>query len=315
MFKFSNYTNETFKEFLTEIINLHIEEAVKRWNEAIDRQNAFVTAKAIMDGAQMELMTTGKQWVVREIPLSMLYVEDYQRMFSMEKVRKNLANFDINKVDVKLVNYRDGRFWLVDGWHTAILLLMAGYTSIAVKITNGLPKEEEAKLFAYQDMGKTRVDRATKFFALIQAGAEQETKIYDIVKGRGYKISKGTRRGQGGHEFTAVSSVEDLYKAGVLELTFDILRDSGFESQTEAFNNRFLHAFKVLKEYNISARDAMYTTLVTAMKNSGTPASFVELCKNTVDGPGCGRDLKEAYIQAYLRKTLAPVQKPEYKKA
>lgn len=312
MFNFINFTVEALKIFLALFEKLTIDEAVKKWNSAIPENNAYVVSKAIMNNLENDLRT--KSWVIAEIPLWILFVDSYQRVFSMDKIRKNLAMFDINKVDVKTVNYRNGKFYLVDGWHTAILLMLAGEETITVKITNGLSREKEAELFAYQDNGKTRVPKATKFWALLQAGMPEQTEIRRICESRGYKISKGTRRKEGGYEITAVGALEDLYETNTLTLAFDILKDSGFESQTKAFNARFLHAFKVLREYNFKKGDSAYTNLITIMKACGSPSRFLETCKDEIKAPKGGRDLMEAYIQAYFRKTLAALQKPEYKK-
>lgn len=312
MFNFINFTIETLKAFLATFEKATIDEAVEKWNAAIPENNAYIVSKAIMDNLDNDLRI--KSWVVAEIPLWVLFTDSYQRVFNMDKIRKNLAMFDINKIDIKTVNYRNGKFYLVDGWHTAILLMLAGKETITVKITKGLSREKEAELFAYQDNGKTRVPKATKFWALLQAGMPEQTEIRRICESRGYKISKGTRRKEGGYEITAVGTLEDLYETNTLNLAFDILKDSGFESQTEAFNARFLHAFKVLREYNFKKGDAAYTMLITTMKACGSPTRFLETCKDEIKAPKGGRDLMEAYIQAYFRKTLAALQKPEYRK-
>ena len=311
--KFVAMTIEALRVFIESLVGLSIEDAVKKWNAAIESDNAFMLTKSIFDGAEMEMRATGKKWVVRDVPLNILFVDTYQRIFSMRKINDILPIFDENQVDVKLVNHRDNKFYIVDGWHTVITLMLLGKNNITVKITNNLNFEEEARLFALQDEGSTRVGKVEKFFALLKSGDERVKKIFELCRQFGYKLSRGTKRGTGGFEITAVGTVEALDKSGTLEKAFYILKDSGFENQTEAFNNKFLGAFTVLKEFTVERGDANWNKLIALLKAEGNPAAFVEHCKTVLQAPKNDNSHQERYIQAFLRVYWTSSWKPEYK--
>ena len=311
--KFNTMTIEQFRTFLTDASGLSIEDAVKKWNEKVEENTAFSLTKSIFDGALAEMRITEKKWVVKDVPISTLFVDNYQRMFDMSKINKVLPAFDENKVDVKLVNYRNGKFYLVDGWHTAIILTLMGKKNMTVKITNNLTLEEEAKLFAIQDEGTTRVGRAEKFFALLKSGDNRVRKIFELCNKFGYKLNRGTKRAAGGYEITGVATVEALDKAGTLEKALTILKESGFENQTEAFNHKFLGAFTVLREFTVEPGDASWNNLISLLKSTGNPFMFVEHCKEELNVPRSIQSHQEQYIKAFLRVYWASAWKPEYK--
>ena len=314
MFKFVDFTMEAFVEFVMSVTKLHIDAAVKKWNEAIDKKAAFLVTRAVMDKANLKMMATGKKWVVEEVPIDTLFVDTYQRVFNLSSILKNKANFNENKVEVKTVSYRDGKFYLVDGWHTAVLLLLMGEKTMTVKIVSNMTRDDEAEFFAYQDKGKRRVSAKNTFFSLLEAHKEREENIFDICKERGYNLSRATNRGKGGRSVSAVTVLGSLYDANLLELAFDILHATGFENYKEAFNARFLGSFEILKDYNIKKGDNKFTHLVTVMKACGNPKDFYSECRKVTQGVTINtisaRDDEERAFKTYLYITLADVQKP-----
>ena len=314
MFKFIDFAMEAFIAFVMTITKLPIREAVKKWNEAIDEKAAFLVTRAIMNKVNLRTMATGKKWVVEEVPIDILFVDTYQRVFKLCNILKNKAEFDENKIDVKTVSYRDGKFYLVDGWHTAVLLLLMGEKTMTVKIVNNMSRDDEAKFFARQNKGKVRVSAKDTFFSLLEGHEERETNIFNICKERGYNLSRATNRGKGGHSVSAVTVLCRLYDLDLLNLTFDILHATGFESYKEAFNARFLGSFEILKDYDIKKGDNKFTHLVTVMKACGNPKDFYSECRKVTQGVTIdtisARDDEERAFKTYLYITLADVQRP-----
>lgn len=67
--------------------------------------------------------TAQPTWTTRIINSSQLKSkQDYQRRINMEFVKECIANFDPNKVEPVHVSYRDGKYYVMDGQHTILIL-------------------------------------------------------------------------------------------------------------------------------------------------------------------------------------------------
>ena len=146
--------------------------------------------------------------IVVEIPLNCITVAAYQRLPNEVKIAKAIKNFDYCKVDVKSANYREGKIYLMDGWHTYEILKAKGYTTMLLKLFFNKTLEEEAQLFASQDEGKTRVSAVDKFYASEISGASWATAIRDICDKRKLTIRhKGEKSAKNN-----VTSITKLFK-------------------------------------------------------------------------------------------------------
>lgn len=66
---------------------------------------------------------TQPTWTTRVINSSQLKSkQDYQRKINMEYVKEKIAEFDPNKVEPVHVSYRDGKYYVMDGQHTILIL-------------------------------------------------------------------------------------------------------------------------------------------------------------------------------------------------
>ena len=137
-----------------------------------------VSVDTILEYGRREMKRTGKNWFIFDMPVSLINIDnDYQRRVSDETVRKILKNYDPNRVDVKLVNFRfdnrrrdGGRFFILDGQHTLTVERELGHETLTCKVFIGLNKKEEAKLFATQNEFRRGITSYAKFRAEVVAG-------------------------------------------------------------------------------------------------------------------------------------------------
>lgn len=115
----------------------------------------------------------------------------YQRDIDTKKVAKIVSNFNEHKLGVIKVSYRDGRYYVFDGQHrlAAVKLLNGGKdTTIKCEVHYGLSYEDEARLFAEQYDGATKVDVLCRYKALYESGDERVIQLKDIVEDSGFKL-------------------------------------------------------------------------------------------------------------------------------
>lgn len=83
-----------------------------------------------------------------------LFVESlYQRPLDTGRVKKIVSNFNPNLVNPVKVSFRDGKYWIFDGQHTARALVLkndGNNLPVYCKVHYGMTIEDEARLFAEQ---------------------------------------------------------------------------------------------------------------------------------------------------------------------
>lgn len=137
---------------------------------------------------------------------------DYQRDIDTKKVAKIVSNFDEHKIGVIKVSYRDGRYYVFDGQHrlAAVKLLNAGKdTMIKCEVHYGLTYADEARLFAEQYDGATKVDVLCRYKALYESGDSKVIKLKQIVEDCGFKLD--FKRMKGDNRFVCVASLNTMY--------------------------------------------------------------------------------------------------------
>ena len=110
------------------------------------------TYQAIVNQALRQMNDTGLPFAYIKIPLAFLTVfkqeeGGYQRPLSAEKIKKNKREFNMDRVNAILVNYRDGKFYVIDGQHTLELLIEMGETEGFAKILLDRSFKYESELF------------------------------------------------------------------------------------------------------------------------------------------------------------------------
>ena len=134
---------------------------------------------------------------MRQMAVGSLEIDDkYQRGLNINIVKKIVANFNPDLVNVLKVSYRDGHYYVFDGQHTLTAIKMKfkddGYP-VMCKIYYGLSMEEEAHLFAEQTGFAKKVPVAYKLRAQAIAGDEEVTDFLHITREKGFMIEPGKR--------------------------------------------------------------------------------------------------------------------------
>lgn len=137
----------------------------------------------------------------------------YQRPIEPIKVQNIVSNFDQHKVNPIKVSLREGKYWVYDGQHT-----LAGLKAVNkgedclvwCEVHFGLTYEDEARLFAEQNDGSSKVDIAYKMKALVEAGNEEVLKIVEIVNYTGLELN--FEKYKGVNKIIAIKKVRDIYK-------------------------------------------------------------------------------------------------------
>ena len=84
--------------------------------------NARITNETVRESMHKQIAAQ-PTWTTRIINSSQLKSkQDYQRKIDMGYVKEKIAQFDPNKVEPVHVSYRDGKYFVMDGQHTILIL-------------------------------------------------------------------------------------------------------------------------------------------------------------------------------------------------
>lgn len=118
--------------------------------------------------------------------------------------------FDPNKVNPATVSVRDGKYYIIDGQHTAVALFELNdsnpKTLIQCKILTGLSHEQEAKMFVDMNVDIQTLKVPDKIWALVISGDEHAKGFLRIIKAYGYDYELRTPK-----QISAVSTCWTVY--------------------------------------------------------------------------------------------------------
>ena len=131
----------------------------------------------------------------RIIPFSQLAKADYNRSISRARVNEIKKHFHADQVNPVKVSYRDGKYWIIDGQHTSLVLYelngLDPNTSIPCEVVNGLTDEQEADLFYRLNTSRKPLNTAEKLNSLIEARDPEALRFRSVVESHGYTIGGG----------------------------------------------------------------------------------------------------------------------------
>ena len=109
----------------------------------------------------------------------------YQRNLDYNFIKKNIANYDQNKVRPVVVSYRDGKYNVIDGQHT--VAIVKGHNGgkdceVLCQVLYGLSLEQEAKLYSEQYKDKHRLSAAEQWKGSEVARDERTLNILNAVR-------------------------------------------------------------------------------------------------------------------------------------
>lgn len=132
-----------------------------------------------------------------------------QRQILDARVVEIVNNFDKKCLGRILCNYRDGKYYIIDGQHRLTALARLGYKEIECDVYFDLTPEEEAKIYRFLASTKPHTP-FEKFKADILMKNKKAIELYNLVKSVGFKMAarKGGRN---------IACVNDLYNCSSLD--------------------------------------------------------------------------------------------------
>ena len=241
--------------------------------------------QTIVNQALRQMNDTGLPFAYIKIPLSFLTVfkqeeGGYQRPLSAEKIKKNKREFNMDRVNAILVNYRDGKFYVIDGQHTLELLIEMGETEGFAKILIGRSFKYESELFYKQDDGNSRVSAWDKYVARIAAGepiAIIGKKVCDkygiTIKNRNHSTAIGPSKSM---HLYSIRKLDEIVKKGGengLEFTIQTIIELGWHKYDIGFTENILQLVAAYKY--CEGNKTNYSKLMGVLKTFATPTDFV----------------------------------------
>ena len=211
----------------------------------------YSSIDAILSYGYKEMSMTGRNWFIYDLPVSMIKIDNsYQRVVNDSIVRAILRNYDNNRVDVKLVNFRfspdgTGNFWILDGQHTLTVEKELGHETLTCKVFIGLSQKEEAKLFSKQNEFRRSITAYNQFKAEVVAELYPAIDIKNLCDSYHIKVEKN----KGCIPANTITSVRKLYnivqKNGIecLDFTLQTLIELGWNKIEAGLNEKVLSIY------------------------------------------------------------------------
>lgn len=136
----------------------------------------------------------------------------YQRDIDRKKVEFIVSNFNPHKIGVIKVSYRDGKYHVYDGQHRLFAIKAinkGGNCIVPCEVHYNLTYADEARLFAQQYDGATKVDIVYQTRALFEAGDETIVKIKELLESVGLELSFSKSKQD--RKIIAISKLRKIY--------------------------------------------------------------------------------------------------------
>lgn len=154
-------------------------------------------------------------WTTRVINSSQLKSkQDYQRIINVNFVKECIENFDPNKIEPVHVSYRDGKYYVIDGQHTILILEgVNGNKSVDINciVHKGMTYTDESDWTVDQYEKKHKHTYNEMAVAKYEAGRKLPCEIASKIKDVGGRLpyDKSVKTGM---KIGAVKKVIDLYQ-------------------------------------------------------------------------------------------------------
>lgn len=152
--------------------------------------------------------------------------DKYQRPLDQKLVRKIVAHWNGQLVNIPKVSFRGGKYYAFDGQHTieAMKLRNDGKdVSVVCKVYEGLTYEDEARLFAAQNGISKNVTTHQRVKALFEAKDPDTLTVIDCVIRHGYPDPVGgCGVSRGFKAFTTAMKIYEKFGIGRLDQILEI---------------------------------------------------------------------------------------------
>lgn len=189
------------------------------------------------------------------VPVPDIMIDDtYQRTLSSAKVTDIVANFEPVTFGVVYLSRRaDGTLWAIDGQHRCAAV-EAKYGPHATKrvpsfILTGLSIEDEARIYYLMNRHRLQPTAYDGFRARLAFGDSVAREIKAILDQRGLAVVGGSsfRSTLRFTEIVAIAEVEQIYRAGWLPRTLDVI-DAAWPGVEGAHRAAYLRGVRTFLE-------------------------------------------------------------------
>lgn len=167
-------------------------------------------------------------------------------------VNKIKREFDPSQVSPVIVSFRDGKYYIVDGQHTALAIYELngedGATLIYCDVREGLTYQQEAQLFYDFNTNKRSPSAADKIWALVCAGEPSAVAFKNLIERCGYTFGRKSAN--------AINPVHTCWKiynspagADRLENILTLMHDT-WPNSTSAVNITTMDGMNLFLKYN-----------------------------------------------------------------
>jgi hypothetical protein len=117
----------------------------------------------------------------QKMRLDWLSIPEYQRAPSPQKVARIANNWDLRQLGQPVVSYRDGKYWIVDGYRRWLAAKLVHQEFLWCTVHLGMTREEEAELFTKLATERTNLSAADKQKARIFAGDKTALAVSQLI--------------------------------------------------------------------------------------------------------------------------------------
>lgn len=199
------------------------------------------------------------------VPIELLVVpEEYQRATG-NKISKIIANYDVNKLRIPIVSYRDNEFILIDGNNRTHALLKMGYQTVTCELLRNLTIEQEADIFVTQNENVNKITPKDKLKGNALKGDQFSIDFLNICKK--YKLTYNQKNVR---NITSITRMHDLWKtAGKEGLIYcvEVMFNTHWKYEANPFTSVTCRMFNnVIKVYGFGKTEKL-TMFLDQMKD------------------------------------------------
>lgn len=169
----------------------------------------------------------------------------YQRSIDFKKSKLD-KEFKLERAGTLLVNYRDGKFFVIDGNHRRVAAMISHHTHIGCLIyLPGISYEKEAEIYARQDDNKRNMSIRDSYKAGLECNDPICVKIKDICDKYRLVITTSTKGGN--RNLSSLKTAKTIvyeHDAEGLDWIMHVLDKAGWIGQSNATANHYMIALK-----------------------------------------------------------------------
>lgn len=219
---------------------------------------------------------------IASVPVTLLKLDHSYQRTETGNAKKIADNWNDEACEFLIVSYRDGNFYVIDGQHRLIAAKIKGKESLPCVILTGLTRQEEARRFSVQGVGRKKLSPSDTFKANLECGNPKYAEVFTdmeikrICDKYNIEITK-SNFSNNPKKLRSISRPRIIVNTAgseCFEWIINTITESKWESCTYAYEKDFLMLFKT---YYVEHKGDLETAKKKLIKmfNSITPEEFV----------------------------------------